>query len=258
MVAAALGDHALVEHDDLVGADDGGEPVRDDQRGAVLRYPLERVLDLLLGVAVERRGRLVEQQDRRPLEDGPRDGDALLLAAGELQAALADLGLVTLRRHADEIVDLGEPRRFLDLGIARLPAAVPDVVADGVVEQDRVLRDHADRHAQRFLGHVADVLAVDRDAPAGHLVEPEQQPRDGRLAGAGRPDHRDRVTGGDFEAEPLENFPLRIVGERNVLEADRSARTSSGPAPGLSLISGGRARIENIISMSITACLISR
>ena len=31
------------------------------------RHALERILDLLLGVAVERRGRLVEQQDRRRL-----------------------------------------------------------------------------------------------------------------------------------------------------------------------------------------------
>ena len=82
---AALDDHAVVEHDDLVGADDGREPVRDDQRRAVARHPFERVLDLLLGVAVERRGRLVEEQDRRRLEDRAGDGDALLLAAGELE-----------------------------------------------------------------------------------------------------------------------------------------------------------------------------
>ena len=67
MVRAALDDHALVEHDDLVGADDGGEPVRDHQRGAVLRHQLERILDFPLGVAVERGGGLVEQQDRRRL-----------------------------------------------------------------------------------------------------------------------------------------------------------------------------------------------
>ena len=50
-------------------------------------------LDLLLGLGVERRGRLVEQQDARVLQDGAGDRDALLLAAGELQAALADHGV---------------------------------------------------------------------------------------------------------------------------------------------------------------------
>ena len=64
------------------------------------RDAVERVLDVLLGVAVERRGRLVEHQDRRALEDGAGDGDALLLAAGELEAALADLGVVALRQSS--------------------------------------------------------------------------------------------------------------------------------------------------------------
>ena len=145
-------------------------------------------------------------QDRRRLEDGAGDGDALLLAAGELQAALADLGLVAVGREADEIVDLGEPGRLLDLLVGRLRAAVADVVADGVVEQHGVLRDHADGAAQRLLGDVADVLAVDGDAPAGDVVEAEEQPRDGRLAGAGRTDDRDRPA-----RRHLELIPFRIA-----------------------------------------------
>ena len=60
------------------------------------RDAVERRLDFALGVDVERRGRLVEDQDRRRLQDGAGDGDALLLAAGELQAALADLGGVAV------------------------------------------------------------------------------------------------------------------------------------------------------------------
>ena len=48
---------------------------------------------------VDRRRRLVEDQDRRVLEERARDGDALALAAGELRAALAELGLVALRQR---------------------------------------------------------------------------------------------------------------------------------------------------------------
>jgi len=80
-MTAALGNRALVEHDDLVGADNGGEPVRDHKRGAPARYPLQRILDFLLGMAVERGCRLVQNQDRRRFQDGAGNGDALLLAA---------------------------------------------------------------------------------------------------------------------------------------------------------------------------------
>jgi len=72
--------------------------VRDDQRGAVLCHPIERVLDVLFGVTIERRGRLVQEQDRRAFEDGTGDGYALLLAAGKFEPAFADLGLVAFGR----------------------------------------------------------------------------------------------------------------------------------------------------------------
>jgi hypothetical protein len=110
---------------------------------------LQRRLDLLLGHGVERRGRLVEHQDRRRLEDGAGDGHALLLAARQLEPALADHGVVALRQAQYEVVDLGEPGGLLDLLVAGIGAAVADVVADRVVEQHGVLRHHADRRAQR-------------------------------------------------------------------------------------------------------------
>ena len=56
----------------------------DHKRGAVLGDTVEFVLDIFFGVAVERRGRFIEQQDRRSLKDGAGDRDALLLAAGKL------------------------------------------------------------------------------------------------------------------------------------------------------------------------------
>ena len=64
-------------------------------RGAPRGDVAQRLLDRRLGAAVERAGRLVEDQDRRVLEQGAGDGDALLLAARKLEAALADH-----RRHS--------------------------------------------------------------------------------------------------------------------------------------------------------------
>ena len=89
-VRAAFDDPALVEHDDLVGIDDGREAVGDDDRRAAARDAVERLLDRRLGAAVERAGRFVEDQDRRVLEQGAGDRDALLLAARKLEPALAD------------------------------------------------------------------------------------------------------------------------------------------------------------------------
>ena len=63
-----------------------------------LHQPLQRLLHQRLAFGVERRGRLVEQQDRRVAQDGAGDRDALALAARQRHAALADLAVVALRQ----------------------------------------------------------------------------------------------------------------------------------------------------------------
>ena len=50
----------------------------------------------LLHLRIERARRLVEDQDRRVLQQHAGDGDALALAAGQLHAALADVRVVGL------------------------------------------------------------------------------------------------------------------------------------------------------------------
>ena len=47
---------------------------------------------------VDRRGGVVEHQDRGVGEHRPRDGDALALATREREPALADHGVVAVRR----------------------------------------------------------------------------------------------------------------------------------------------------------------
>ena len=194
----------------------------DHDRRASARDALERRLDLPLGEAVERRRRFVEHQNRRRLQHRARDRDPLLLAARKLEAALADRRLIALRQRADEPVDLGVLGRRVDVRLARAVAPVADVVDDRIVEQHRVLRHHADRGAQRTLGDRADVLPVDQDAPGGRLVEPEQEPRDRRLAGARRPDDGDRVARRRLERNAAQDRPGGIIGELDVLEPDRA------------------------------------
>ena len=64
--------------------------MRDDERRAVPHQVRQRLLHQPLGFGVERRGRLVEDQDRRVLQERPRDRQPLPLAARQPLAALAD------------------------------------------------------------------------------------------------------------------------------------------------------------------------
>ena len=142
-------DAAVVEHDDLVGERDRREAVGDDDRRPAAHRLAQAVADLRLGRRVDRRGRVVEDQDSRVDDERARDRDALALAAGERDPALADHGVVALGQRLDELVRLGEPRGALDVVVGRVGPAERDVLAHGRREEERILGDDADLAAQR-------------------------------------------------------------------------------------------------------------
>ena len=231
-MVALLDDAAAVEHDQPVHRRDGREPVRDRHHRLALHQRVQAGLDRRLDLGVERAGGLVEQQDRCVLQDHPRDGDALALPARELDAALADLRVVAaapgrVGELADEAVGLGAARGLDHLGVARVRAAVQDVVAHRAVQQRGVLRDHADLRAQAVLGDGGDVLAVDQDAPALQVMEAQQQMGQRRLARAGAPDQADPLARADVQVHVADQrlaLPRLAVAEADALEADLAAR----------------------------------
>jgi hypothetical protein len=77
-----------LDDDDFVGVADGGEAVRDDDGGAPGGEALEGGLHEALADGVQRAGGLVQQQDLGVLQQRPRNGDALLLAAAQQYAML--------------------------------------------------------------------------------------------------------------------------------------------------------------------------
>ena len=123
----------------------------DDER----RPPLGRddvvdgPLDDALRLGVERGRRLVEHEDLRVADERARDGHALLLAARQLDAAVADLRLEAVGERAHEVERVRELRGALDVRAARARAAVGDVVGDGAAEEHGLLGDEADLRAQR-------------------------------------------------------------------------------------------------------------
>src|SRR5262245_30365111 len=135
-MGAAFDDAAFVEEEDEIGAADGGKAVSDDEGGAAGEEIGHGSLNKLLAFGVEVAGGFVEDEDLRVGEDGAGDGEALLLAAGELDAAFADERVVLLGKADDEFVGVGAAGSIFDFGVGGVVAAVGDVVADGAVEEE--------------------------------------------------------------------------------------------------------------------------
>ena len=76
------------EHDDAVRHAHRREAVRDDDRHAARHQRVEAHEDVVLGARVERRRRLVENEQLRVAHVGARERDLLPLAAGQIDAVV--------------------------------------------------------------------------------------------------------------------------------------------------------------------------
>jgi hypothetical protein len=105
---------------------------------------VERLLDFLLGLGIDRRGGLVEDQDARVDQQRAGDGDALALAARQALAAFADQRIVAVRQAQDEVVGMGGAGGGDDLLARGVGLAVGDVLGNGAEEQEGLLQHQAD------------------------------------------------------------------------------------------------------------------
>ena len=70
-VRPALDDPPVIEHQNLIRPHDRREPMRDHDTGPMKHQILQRLLDQPLRRGVHARGRLVENQNRRILQEAP-------------------------------------------------------------------------------------------------------------------------------------------------------------------------------------------
>ena len=211
---AALDDAALVDHADLVGVADRRQAVGDHDRGPSGESTVERALyeDLVLGVEVARG--LVEDHHRRVFEQQAGDGEPLLLAARQPVAALADDRVETLRQRGDHVPDLRVAAGRFHLRRRGVRPGVAQVLADRHVEEVRVLGNDADVGAQRVLGEVAHVVAVEPHGARGDVVEPWDERGDRALAGTRWADERKRLAGLDHEGDVVEHLDVRHAAQQ--------------------------------------------
>ncbi len=194
--------------------------MRDRDDRALTGDAVDGGLDLAFGLHVNGCGGLVEHDDRGVAQDGARDGDALLLAAGEAESALADLGLVAVGHMEDILVDVGRFGGLLNLLGGCVRAGIAYIFRDGTVEEERVLKYRGDVVTQARERHVADIVAVDEDAALYRVVEAGDQLCGGGLAHAGRSDECDHHTRLTLEGDILEDRDAVAVVEADVVERD--------------------------------------
>ena len=101
----------------------------DDDAGAILHQHLQGILNGALGDGIQRRGGLVQNEDGGIFQDHPRNGQALLLAAGELEAAITHLREIAVGLLGNKLMN----------GLNELSKSLPSLIegfVHGITDED--------------------------------------------------------------------------------------------------------------------------
>ena len=159
-MAALLDYLAVVEHDDAVSQVNTAEALGDEHCGHPLKARLEVAENGHLGFSIYCAQRIVKEQDRRVLHQGPRNAHALLLSARKGHAALAHNRVEPLRKPANVISHVGEFSLALNFGSVGVEAAECDVVGDRIAEEKGILRHGSDRSPKGLNVPLAQIYTV--------------------------------------------------------------------------------------------------
>jgi hypothetical protein len=190
-----------------------------EHRGARAVDAVEQLHDPDARLGIEVAGRLVGQQQRWVMDEGARDRDALLLAAGELVGIAVELG-----REAGEAQDVGHLVADLPARAAGDLERVGHVLVDGSVGQELEVLPH-DPDVAPVVGDlpVVDVAQlapgdVDGAGRQGNLADEHAHER--RLARSGVADQEHELAALDDEAHPIEADVAPLVDLGGPVELD--------------------------------------
>src|SRR6185436_1096560 len=164
---------------------------------------IDEAPEFAAGQRIHAAGRLVEEDNRRLVQDGAADREALAPATGEVGGQ----GLLAAGEpgHLDHEAAAGvEPRAIEAIDAAE----EPDVLIDGqALVERKALRHVADAALDAF-GIAAHVDAADRRVPARRLQQPAEHADRRRFAGAVAAEKPEDLALADLERQPIDRHEV--------------------------------------------------
>ena len=192
----------------------------DDDGGPIVRKVLDGVLDERLGFCIDGGRGLVQDENRRILEDRPRDRETLFLTTREPDTTLANNRIVSVRQTQNERFSIGRARCFNQFFFRCIRSAEQDVVTDRSVEEEYVLEYTGDILSEKVELQVADVVTTDANGPRLNIVESRDEVRNGGLPCSGWTHKCNNLSGVYWKADVLQDGNPLVVGEVDMIEVD--------------------------------------
>src|SRR6266566_1030102 len=171
-MGADAGNMPIVQDNDLVRIHDGAYSLGDDEHCRIKGFFFQRSSQPGVGFKVQRREAVVKHIDFWLSHQGTRDRETLLLATGDIHAALGDHGIKLVLHFLDEFARLRDLSRVPHLRFRSIFLAKADILRDRTREEHGLLWHKTDFRAQMLLRHLADIEAVNQDATNVDLPAP--------------------------------------------------------------------------------------
>ncbi len=198
--------------------------MRDDQDRAVGGGLAQRPGERGLVDGVEVRGRLVQQEQPRPGEQGAGQGDALPLPRGEGAAAVAEPAVEAAGQPPHHGAEPGQPDDAEDLVLPGAGRGVGEVLPERALQHMRVLVHQGDTGPALPAAEGGGGAAVETDGPGIRLVQARDQGEEGALARPRAADQGHQSMARHGERHPAQHRPVRDVPEADVGQLQRGRR----------------------------------
>ena len=195
-----------------------GKHRADDRNRA--KQGLDGLLQPILILRVDISCGLVQNDDGRVLQHGPRNGDALALAAGQVRPTSAYNGVVAVLQPADKAVAAGGAGRCLHLGVRGAHPAHADILPHGVGKKIVVLGHERHLLVELRQGDVPQIVPAHGDGAGLHIPEARCQLGQRGLAAAGGAYQRRHAVLRDGQTDAVQDLLVVVVSEGYVPELD--------------------------------------
>ena len=222
-VGSCLGNPFFCEHKYFFSILDGGKTVGDYEGGAVLCQLLQGILYHFFTLVVQSRGCFIKNQYRRVFEEYSGDRQTLLLSAGQFDAPLSDIGVISIRKSHDKFMGIGIFGGIDNLFSCSAGFPVSDVFVDRAGKEINILLYDPDLTAETLQRYFADIIAVNFYTAAGDIIKPGDQGAESRFSGAGGAYQRYIRAGRHVQTDVVQDTVIILfIMEGNIFKRDIS------------------------------------
>ena len=173
----------------------------------------QRFLYQTFGFRIQSRSSLIQNQNRRILQDSACDTDPLPLATRKLTSTITDVGVVAILFLHNKVMCIGDLRSLNHLLHSRIFYTESNIIKEGIIKQNSFLINITNQGSQSRDTYILYTGTINRYFTFLHIMITRQQVNQCRLTRSGLPYQSDCFSFRHSQIDMLQDFFLTIITE---------------------------------------------